>query len=518
MITLTIDNLEVQVPEGMTILSAAESVGIRIPTLCFAKGFKPSTSCMVCVVRVEGFRHLVPACGTLAADGMVATTVSDEIVKARKTAIELLLSDHVGDCVGPCEKGCPAKMNIPLMIRQIAVGQLEEAIATVKKDIALPAILGRICEAPCEKVCRRAQADEAVTICLLKRFVADSDLASEKSYKPECLPQTGKKVAIIGAGPSGLAAAYYLAQAGIACTLYDKANKPGGWLLSGDIDKEILPPTVVEAEIEQIFKLGPVFTGNNCLGADVYLDELKSQYDAVLLAVGQVGDDVVPIGIDRQDGKIAVNRQDYSTSLAGVFAAGACIGSRNVCVRAIADGKEAAQAMISFLSEEREMSKIEYNHRMGRLKEGEMPIFLKHASANERTKSELPTKGLTKSQAQQESQRCLHCDCHKADRCGLRDLATATGAEQRAFAADRAVFEQIVVSDGVIFEPGKCIKCGLCVQAAKKHSETLGLSFEGRGYTMRPAVPFEKDWTDGLKKAVIECVKVCPTGALASKD
>ena len=122
MITLTIDNKEVQAPEGSNILEAAERAGVHIPTLCYAKTLKPSSSCMVCVVRIEGLKSLVPACGSKAADKMVVTTNSDEIRAARTAAIELLLSDHVGDCLGPCAVGCPAKMNIPLMIRQIAAG------------------------------------------------------------------------------------------------------------------------------------------------------------------------------------------------------------------------------------------------------------------------------------------------------------------------------------------------------------------------------------------------------------
>ena len=241
MIPLTVDNQKVQVQEGTTLLEVAQQLGIHVPTLCFAKGYKPSTSCMVCVVRVEGLKSLVPACGTRAAEGMVVTTCDDKIQQARKTAIELLLSDHVGDCVGPCERGCPADMNIPKMIRQIAAGKFEEAIQTVKKDIPLPAVLGRICSAPCEKVCRRAQADSAVSICLLKRFVADWDLASEHPYQPVCRTDTGKKVAIVGAGPCGLSAAYYLRLAGIACTVLDDHQHPGGTLRYGNLDRQQLP-------------------------------------------------------------------------------------------------------------------------------------------------------------------------------------------------------------------------------------------------------------------------------------
>ena len=204
---LTIDNREVEVPGGATILDAAEKLGIDIPTMCFMKGCQPSTSCMVCVVKVEGRAVLLPACGTLAEEGMRVVSDCEEVHEARKTALELLLSDHVGDCLGPCHVICPAEMNIPLMIRQIAAGQMRDAIETVKNDIALPAVLGRICPKPCERGCRRAAIDDAVSICLLKRYVADVDLESAKPYSPVCESKQNKRVAVIGAGPAGLAAA-----------------------------------------------------------------------------------------------------------------------------------------------------------------------------------------------------------------------------------------------------------------------------------------------------------------------
>ena len=142
---LSIDNREVEVPNGATVLDAAGKLGIDIPTMCFMKGCQPSTSCMVCVVKIDDRAVLLPACGTLAQDGMRVESDCEEVHQARKTALELLLSDHVGDCLGPCHMICPAQMNIPLMIRQIAAGKLRDAIETVKKDIALPAVLGRIC-------------------------------------------------------------------------------------------------------------------------------------------------------------------------------------------------------------------------------------------------------------------------------------------------------------------------------------------------------------------------------------
>ena len=153
--------------------------------------------------------RLVPACATPVAEGMQVESETDEIHAVRRSTLELLLSDHLGDCVAPCSFGCPAKMNIPQMLRQIAAGQFREALITVKADIALPAVLGRICPAPCEKVCRRGNLDRAIAICELKRIVANVDLDSAEPYLPPCRAASGKRVAIVGGGPAGLASAYY---------------------------------------------------------------------------------------------------------------------------------------------------------------------------------------------------------------------------------------------------------------------------------------------------------------------
>ena len=227
---VTIDRRAVEVSEGVTLLDAARKLGIDVPTLCYVEGYEASTSCLVCMVKVRGTGRLVPACGTKAEEGMEIESETDEVRQARRTALELLLSDHVGDCLAPCHFTCPAHMDIPVMLRQISAENLRDAIATVKETIALPAVLGRICPKPCEKGCRRHAADGAVAVCQLKRFAADADLASEQPYRPECRPATGKRVAVVGAGPTGLSAAYYLRRQGHAVTIFDDQPEPGGRL------------------------------------------------------------------------------------------------------------------------------------------------------------------------------------------------------------------------------------------------------------------------------------------------
>ena len=343
---LTIDNREVEVAAGTTILDAAAKLGIEIPTLCFLKGCSPSTSCMVCVVRVNGSPNLVPACATIAADGMMVESESEQVLDARKAALELLLSDHLGDCMGPCQMTCPAHMNIPLMIRQIAAGKLADAIATVKKDIALPAVLGRICPAPCEKSCRRAVHDQAVSICLLKRYVADVDLQSDKPYSPQCKPKRSKQVAIIGAGPAGLAAAYYLRQDGFDCTLFDDHDQPGGTLryaLCGtgilpvhdnnprDADPEKLPRNILDKEIATIMNLGIEFRGQTRIGDGLTIKDLQTDFDAVFVAAGKLAEgEAKAMGLDTGKSGIAIKAGTYETNLTGVFAGGDAVRARKL--------------------------------------------------------------------------------------------------------------------------------------------------------------------------------------------
>ena len=127
MVTLEINGRKIEVEEGTTILEAASNAGIRIPTLCKVENFPPAASCFLCAVKIEGRRTLAPSCATPVENGMIVYTDSDEVRAARKTALELLLSDHVGDCIGPCRTGCPARMDIPGFITKIAEGDFRLA-------------------------------------------------------------------------------------------------------------------------------------------------------------------------------------------------------------------------------------------------------------------------------------------------------------------------------------------------------------------------------------------------------
>jgi len=513
---LFIDNREVEVDKGATILDAAGKLGIEIPTMCFLKGYKPSTSCMVCVVKIDGLTSLVPACGTVAKDGMRVASNSEEVLQARRAALELLLSDHLGDCLGPCQVICPANMNIPLMIRQIAAGKFQDAIATVKKDIALPAVLGRICPKPCEKGCRRAVFDEAVSICLLKRYVADLDLQSANPYLPPCKPAQDKRVAIVGAGPAGLAAAYYLRQNGYGCTIYDEHEQPGGMLRYG-VSQQDLPRDVLDKEVAVIEKLGVKFQSKTRIGDALSMEDLRRDFDAVFVAIGQFkSGDVKSMGLKEGTNGISIDGKTYQTNLPGVFAGGDAVHKRKLTVRAVADGKEAAVSISQYLSGCSVTGPIkEFNIRIGKLMDGEIEKFLACADKAQRTRPLGKDGGLTDQQARKESTRCLHCDCRKADTCKLKQYAQDYQAKPTRYKGQRRLFVQKAQHPDVIYEAGKCIDCGLCIQTAARAGEELGLTFVGRGFDVRVAVPFDRSIAQALKHSADQCVNACPTGALA---
>ncbi len=284
-ITLNINGFEVKGNDGQTILEIAQANGIFIPTLCHDERVKTFGACGVCLVEGENNPKLMRACATAASNGMVIQTDTPRVQEARKIALEFLLSDHAGDCRPPCLEACPGHTDCQGYVGLIANGQYEEALAMIKNVIPLPASIGRVCPHPCEEACRRAMVEEPIGIAHLKAFAADLDMASESPYTPDIAPDTGKKVAIIGGGPGGLTAAYFLRRYGHAVTVYDAMDKMGGMLRYG-IPEYRLPKAILDAEIRLIEKMGVKMVNNVKVGKDMTFDHIKNSHDATVLAIG----------------------------------------------------------------------------------------------------------------------------------------------------------------------------------------------------------------------------------------
>jgi len=272
---------------GDTVLDLANRHNIEIPTLCHDKRLVPFTSCYLCVVEIEGFRGLQPACSSKITEGMKIDTYNERIRKARKTALDLLVSNHYADCIGPCEEACPAGVDVQGYISFIDKGMYHEAVELIKETNPLPAICGRVCVRPCELACRRNLLDEGapVGIDYMKRFASDYDLESPDKWKPEIKASTGKNVAVIGAGPAGLSCGFFLQQEGHQVDIFEAAPKAGGWLRYG-IPEYRLPNDLLQKEVDNITEMGVNIFYNKKLGENLKYKELNDKYDSVIVTIG----------------------------------------------------------------------------------------------------------------------------------------------------------------------------------------------------------------------------------------
>ena len=282
---LNIDGKEVVGLPGQTILEVARENDVFIPTLCFDERTKIYGACGLCVVECEKNPKLLKACATEISPNMVIKTNTKRVIESRKTNLELLLSNHVGDCKGPCSLNCPAGTDCQGYVGLIANGEYEKAIELIKDKIPLPAAIGRVCPHPCETNCRRSLVEEPVSIAWLKRFAADRDLEKENPFVPDVKGDTGKSVAIIGGGPMGLSASYFLRQKGHDVTIIDAMPRLGGMLRYG-IPEYRLPKAVLDEEIALIESMGVKMITNTKVGEDVSFESIKRDYDAVLIGIG----------------------------------------------------------------------------------------------------------------------------------------------------------------------------------------------------------------------------------------
>ncbi len=277
---------------GETILKAAEKAGIHIPTLCYNSKVSRTTSCFVCLVKDNKTGKFLPSCSACPSEGQSIDASSEEVLSMRRTALGLLLSEHTGDCEAPCTMACPAHASVEEYVRAGRQGDFLKALEIIKKRIPLPMSIGRVCPRFCERDCRRNIDSKPVSINDFKRLSAD--LFYDK-YMEEIAADNGKRIAVVGAGPAGLSAAYYLRLAGTKVTVCDKQQEPGGMLRYG-IPEFRLPKATLRKELDHFTKLGIEFKFGCELGKDITLEQLSKEYDAVITAVGSWSPSAMRIG------------------------------------------------------------------------------------------------------------------------------------------------------------------------------------------------------------------------------
>ncbi len=285
---ITIDGREVTAVVGEAILRAAQRAGFAIPTLCDDEKLAPAAACRMCLVEITGYDRPMPSCHLPVEAGMQVTAASDGLFAMRKQNLEYILSDHNAYCMPPCQIGCPTHIDIPGYLELMAKGQHVEAARLVKEVLPFPYALGLVCPAPCQEVCRRGLVEEEIAIRQCHGY--GGELALEMEVAPTPFPQetaTGKRVAVIGAGPAGLTCAYYSALKGHAVTVFDMMPRQGGMLRWG-IPEYRLPKVKLDKELNSVWQLRDTeFRGGQMLGRDFTVDELLAQgYDAVFLGIG----------------------------------------------------------------------------------------------------------------------------------------------------------------------------------------------------------------------------------------
>ena len=306
---ITIDGRAMRAYEGQTVLSVAVDNGILdIPNLCNDEKLEPTSACRMCLVEIEGAERPLPSCNTPATPGMVVRTKSDQLKHIRRTNLEMMLSDHNAYCQPPCQVGCPTHIDIPGYLELIARGQNREAARLVKEVLPFPYILGLTCPAPCQEVCRRGLVEEEIAICRMHGYAAEQCMDDPPHPYPQEAP-TGKRVAIVGAGPCGLTAAYYLALMGHYCKVYEMQPQPGGMLRYG-IPEYRLEKNMIDKEFEGVWQLGVDAQYNVKLGEDFTIDDLFAQgFDAVFLGIGAWTSN--ELGLPGQDNPDVVNAIRY---------------------------------------------------------------------------------------------------------------------------------------------------------------------------------------------------------------
>ncbi|HPT10791.1 MAG TPA: hypothetical protein PL087_10305, partial [Bacteroidales bacterium] len=285
--------------------------------------------------------------------------------------------------------------------------------------------------------------------------------------------------------------------------------------------REKLPVKVLDEEIGVIREMGAVFHLGEMVDKTAFHERLCRDFDAVILATGAVEEQILrDFGLETDEHGIKVSLANFGTKTPGVFACGNMIRKRQMAVRSVAQGKAAAISAIHFMRTGKTAgSHHPFNSTFGRLTKEEFYEYLGESSEILRIEpSRGVLTGFSEAEAIREAARCMDCNCRKPLSCKLRRYAGEYGAHQKHYSAPvRNQIKRIVQHELVVYEPEKCIRCGICVEISAREGEPFGLAYSGRGFSVRITTPFHQPLSQSLQKAALACVDACPTGALALK-
>ncbi len=536
---LTIDGRTLDVAPGTTVLEAAARLGIRVPTLCHLEGFAPLATCMVCLVEERSRGRLVASCATRAEEGMCIETRSELAHEARRVALELLLSEHAGECRAPCVRACPLGLDVPALLDHVQAHDLEAAWRLLREGVALPATAARLCTGRCERACRRRQLDAPVRVASVHASVAAwgrnvgarrvRSVAARHAV-PLQSPGGRRRVAVVGAGPAGLAALDVLLSHGQACTLVDEHGLPAATLRDA-LGADEQAQSDLSAEVDALVGCGVTLRLGVRVARESEWRALREACDVLVIATGTAPSGIEALGVETRGARVAVTRPEGPTAAAGVFAGGRVVEPSGGPLRSLARGRAVGHAAQRWLSDEpsraSELPRQGESTTDGQARSCALlgPVTLAELEALRVNRArrqgdrgpEQPL-GPEIDRLAQEAARCLGCGCRSVSSCALRRLCHEHGVEARRFAGTRRPIEIVEEHSLVRHESGKCLLCGRCVRIAEAASEPLGLTFVGRGFGTRVATPLGRPLAASLERSAMACAQACPTGALTLRD
>ncbi len=460
MINLVIDDKKIKVRKGTLLIDAARENGIDIPSLCYMKGIRHYSSCMICMVKDNKENKFIPSCSAVAEEGMNINASGEQVIALRKEAISLLLTEHRAECEAPCSLVCPMGLDIPLMNRLIAGGDIRSASLMIHRDLILPETTCAVCPGYCENACRRKMIDKNIAIREIIKYTSTIVEPEKPIIKTDA-----REIAVIGTGPAGTIVATILENKGHKVTLLDAY-------------KEIIP------RVELAVITGPWQPSPG---------EIKIA-DRFLV----------------DEGDIATMDSKY------IFFAGDMENKEKHVIRTLGKAKKKAIAIARFLETgEIRKPRKRFNSTIGKIQDAEKKEWLKECKEG----THRWDKPGNEEEIMEEAVSCMHCDCRAKDHCTLRELAEKMEISNPRLKQSGHSFEKKINNNNyLIFENTKCIKCGLCVRLSIDQTDSPSLCFTGRGFMSLISEPLTNNFNDVFMNGIEDVIKACPTGALEKKE